>query len=378
MFLERKKCDYYIRGAYGPGNLGDDVLMLTMIKILKKRNKKTIVSVNNIKSAKKMIDNIDFVDFDTLIDSKITFLGGGGQFFSFPQKNKFKKIFTILKNGKKSNNFMKKSIFKLFKIPKFSYEHLVGIGLGIGPFENDENNIIHNHTKKTLSKSIFLSVRDSESLSILKEMNINQSRMDTDLSFFSEAWIDEESLDDKNADTKKNKISLIIREWSFEGKGKQIENSFEKTIAFLKSKNYEVQLVSLYKEKDISIINKYNKEKWLIWDPNDYSIKDFFNKLKQTTDIVVSVRAHGVLLSSIIGIPSISVVIEPKLKNIAELLPNSVSVLDNLDDLALLEKTLISINNDPFILQKLKKDVAIQKEKAKKMIIDLEEVLNEY
>lgn len=378
MFLERKKCDYYIRGAYGPGNLGDDVLMLTMIKILEKKNKKIIVSVNNIQTAKKMISNVDFVDFDTLIDSKITFLGGGGQFFSFPQKNKFQKIFTIIKNAKKSNNFIKKIIFKIFKIPKFSYEHLVGIGLGIGPFENDENNIIYNHTKRTLNKSIFLSVRDNESLSLLKEMNINQSRMDTDLSFFSEAWIDENTLDNKNENTKKNKISLIIRAWPFEGKGKDIENSFEKTIAFLKSKNYKVQLVSLYKEKDISVINKYNKEEWLIWNPNDYSIKDFFNKLKQTTDIVISVRAHGVLLSSIVGIPSISIIIEPKLKNIAELLPNSVSVLDNLDDLALLEKTLISINKDPLILEKLKNDVAIQKAKAKKMIINLEEVLNEY
>ena len=39
MFLKRKACDYYIRGAYGPGNLGDDILMLVMINVLNKKNK---------------------------------------------------------------------------------------------------------------------------------------------------------------------------------------------------------------------------------------------------------------------------------------------------------------------------------------------------
>jgi polysaccharide pyruvyl transferase WcaK-like protein len=378
MFLKRKACDYYIRGAYGPGNLGDDILMLVMINILNKKNKSIIVSVNDTKTARKLVDNVEFVDFDTLIESKITFLGGGGQFFSFPEKNKLQKIIRISRNVIKSNNLIKKVIFKILKIQKFSYEYLVGIGLGIGPFQSDNNNIIYNNTKRILSKSIFLSVRDNESLSLLKKMDIKQSRMDTDLSFFTEAWVDKDILSITSDGSKKNKISLVIRAWPFEGKGKEIENSFEKTIAFLKNKNYDVQLVSLYKEKDKSVIDKYNKEKWLIWDPNNYSINDFFKELKKSTDIVISVRAHGVLLSSIIGIPSISVIIEPKLKNIAELLPNSVSVINDFNNLALLEEKIIAITEDTEILVKLESDVNIQKQNANEMIRKLEEILNDY
>nr|ELR9651707.1 polysaccharide pyruvyl transferase family protein [Escherichia coli] len=40
-----KKNKIYIRGAYGPGNIGDDVLMLSVINIVKKVVPEKFISV---------------------------------------------------------------------------------------------------------------------------------------------------------------------------------------------------------------------------------------------------------------------------------------------------------------------------------------------
>ena len=100
-----RKTKVYLRGAYGPGNLGDDVLLLCMIKILKKMFKgdEIAVSVNDTKVAKLLDNDVNWVPINSPVFSDIAILGGGGQFFSFKNsEDDVKNPLKFLKDKKKS------------------------------------------------------------------------------------------------------------------------------------------------------------------------------------------------------------------------------------------------------------------------------------
>ena len=60
----------------------------------------------------------------------------------------------------------------------------------------------------------------------------------------------------------------------------------------------------------------------LIWNPESYTVSEFILKLR-LCDVVVSSRAHGVLLPTMAYIPTIAVEIEQKLKAVHQMMPLS-------------------------------------------------------
>ena len=101
-----------------------------------------------------------------------------------------------------------------------------------------------------------------------------------------------------------------------------------------KNPQYDYIYISLYKNYDFNIINKLNKKNNLIWDPVSYTINEFITELKKC-DVIVSTRAHGVLLPTMAYIPSIAVEIEPKLLAVHQMMPLSTQLLnrDRFNDL---------------------------------------------
>ncbi|MFD2883351.1 hypothetical protein ACFS4T_13000 [Pseudomonas lini] len=76
----------------------------------------------------------------------------------------------------------------------------------------------------------------------------------------------------------------------------------------------KVRLVSLYKERDQHLIDKHHTFEWLCWDAAVDTPETFMAKLIVESDVIISARAHGVLLPASLGYPTIAVEIENKLK----------------------------------------------------------------
>jgi polysaccharide pyruvyl transferase WcaK-like protein len=123
----------------------------------------------------------------------------------------------------------------------------------------------------------------------------------------------------KKTDSKKHvkkRICVILRDWNYN------DNYHVRNIL----KNID-QIISLYHFTYVSLdssdhyyINNVGKIK--VYNPSKEGIHQIIHTIKNH-DMIITSRAHGAYLGSIMNIPSICINIEPKLKNVHETLSNS-------------------------------------------------------
>jgi len=377
-----KRTKVYLRGAYGPGNLGDDVLLLCMLKILKKMFKanEIAVSVNNIKVAKLFDKEVKWIPINSPVFSDIAILGGGGQFFSFKGPK-------YIKHQKKGAlNFLIKKFKEGYTIVDlilgFSLRKIYGIGykskklatfcIGVGPFENGYDSE-YNRALKVFKKADFISVRDLKSKMQVTAMCDKTPSQFVDITLNRELWYDgkQDFLKQKSINNKPV-IGIVIRDWRLNDSGFQIINElleFERH-----NPNYDCVYISFNKKYDKKIINKLDGRRVLIWDPEIYTVNKFIRKLK-LCDVVVSSRAHGVLLPTMAYIPTIAVEIEPKLKAVHQMMPLSTKLIqaDNLHKLNEMIELCLGYNQD--FIKRVDDDLMRNSLIAKDSIVKLEKWL---
>ena len=126
----------------------------------------------------------------------------------------------------------------------------------------------------------------------------------------------------------------------------------------------------------MNVINKLEGRKTIIWDPIEFTTNSFIAKIKETCNVIVSTRAHGVLLSTMAYIPSIAVEIEPKLEAVQKMMPLSVQLVknDKLDDLSTYIDSALNYQESDFI-RKVDDDLNNNSTIAKESILRLKEWL---
>lgn len=370
-----RKSKIYLRGAYGPGNLGDDVLLFCMLKILKPlvKENEISVSVKNLKLAKSINNNVVWVPLNSPVFSDLTILGGGGQFFSFKTNN--------LKQNKKQNplKFLKNKFREGYTIVDlivgYSLRRFFGIGfktkklalfcVGVGPFENGTDNE-YFRAYSLLKKANFISVRDVDSQLEVQNMFGFKSHLFVDITLNRDLWYDSKNDYLKKHDiNEKPLVGIILRDWKLNSSGFE---TMRKLLDFeQQNPQYEYVYISLYKEYDRKIINKLNKRNNLIWDPISFTINEFITKLKKC-DVIVSTRAHGVLLPTMAYIPSIAVEIEPKLLAVHRMMPLSTQLLSNDRFNDLNKKIQLCLNYNDSFIKNVNEDLANNSLLAKESI----------
>ena len=79
--------DVFLKGSYGPSNIGDDILMISCANIIKKAvpSDRIAIGIEDIFLAKKLLPDVSFIEHraDRNISARSLIYGGGGQFFSF-------------------------------------------------------------------------------------------------------------------------------------------------------------------------------------------------------------------------------------------------------------------------------------------------------
>ncbi len=345
----------YLRGAYGPGNFGDDLLMISMLNFLDSfiQKENITVSIENPTFISKSYPNVKTAPINAPVFSKIAILGGGGQFFAFKGKRNrpastsfFKRLISLFNSGYlMSDLFFGFILRKLYGLG-YKAEYYSWFCIGFGPFYSDFTNERLKMVSTNPNNLVF--VRDHKSGKVMKKQLGHIPEVFSDISFSSQYWLCDSVFKVKRNYSKNTKkcVGVVIRQWEFEN---SVVDLVDDVIRFTKENSeYDYIYILLDKRKDIGLIEKYGLENYLIWDINNFSISEFCKILKENVDLIVSSRAHGVLVPTICHIPCISLEIEPKLKAVHDLLPNSTWLIseNNFTELKKNIEYILSISNE--------------------------------
>jgi len=112
-------------------------------------------------------------------------------------------------------------------------------------------------------------------------------------------------------------VAVVIRQWNHFGESYLLP--LFHAVEQLRSRGIKVTFVSFQPSADSKVIGflREKGEEVLQWVPVRQTIKGFMRSLGKHS-LIVSARAHGAMLSSIMGIPCVCIEIEPKLRLIGE------------------------------------------------------------
>ncbi|KPV91527.1 Polysaccharide pyruvyl transferase [Pseudoalteromonas sp. P1-30] len=288
------KYDFVIKGAYGTGNFGDDALFDVVFNQLPPNSKVAVIARNAsyLKDGYPMLDVYHPNDVAS-INCSVFIYGGGTQFYLFPTSDSF--IFKVKYHLKNPKNLINKILRRGLEI---SYDKKIGLGLGLGPFYT-KNSSKFKKIINDLKSFDELYVRDTKSYDFCKNNKVKNVKINTDLCFLKKL-------------TKLNsseKSAVILRDWIHDEGGRKHFPAIKEYL--IKNKN-NTDLVLFANDSEWVNFAKLNNINLVKWEPKVYSSKSFIEKLSQYK-FFISSRFHGVVYGTLLGIPAISIEIEPKL-----------------------------------------------------------------
>lgn len=316
-----------LKGYYGFGNLGDDILMLVSYKLAQKLfpAHEIILCSNNYHSSYisdflgesvTIVKDHDNLNADWIIN------GGGGVYFDF-KKGKLK-YYLLNKLIHIIGFYSFRNIYLAFRKLKgnqgLTSVYQLGWGIGIGSYTASSQKFFADVV--SLSRYDFLLLRDQESLRQIKKHKFKfPAYLATDIAFLYDYWRDEEFI--KNDSTRQ--IGFILRDWEYES------NAYLETFALvanqLKHEGYHIHFFSFDQAADQYCKKRFSNEfPFHEWSPSTGRLNSYLQNLANC-NLVVTSRAHGAILSACLGVPSVCIGIEPKLEKIARMLKNSASLI---------------------------------------------------
>lgn len=310
-----------VKGAYGEANFGDDALMCTIENFFLTNDLSLNVDFCGSSSdyCQRLLRKSGYLDVNenkkTAAD--VLIYGGGTQFFLF-NSNKggfYLKFFWKLLT-ENPGLLMRKVRSKFSRKQPVPAKKSVGLGLGLGPF-NPENDRIE-YVKSLVKQMDMLFVRDATSLSYCKDWGYNDVNEGADICFsrflnYNKAVRSNGT--DVHIEQRRKKIGVIVRDWHYENGG----NGYQKTLLEMieeqkENSKYEFTFIIFSALRDVNwkkIVSERNYP-CLEWDPFNSQIDDFMDTLNGF-DGFITARYHGGVFASVLDKPAICIAIEPKL-----------------------------------------------------------------
>lgn len=344
--LKIKKVAWF--GAYGNGNLGDDLIFYSLKRLLKRNNFDISLSIRDLNKAKNYGVPIfqkgeQFYDFTRYLKiikrSNAVFLGGGGLLeYYYPSKQAFRMIMIYL---------CPLMVARIFNKPTFV------LGIGVNK-ELIKNKLVKFVYKQVLSECEIIITRDEKSKQGLLENGVKCkiiSSYDPVLSL---------KLKSNKSKTSKRKIGLLLWPYflwphfyenasSIDPKKEENHNNFVDKINLLVKtlgKNYELHFLTfhfsdtlLYKELDLNHSPKAE-------------LVSYIRKVS-SMDLIISMRYHGQITSFLTLTPVIAISVQQKMDAIMknyefEYLNNNVNdfsvdkIIDQINSILINEEYLIN------------------------------------
>lgn len=353
-----------IRGYYGAGNFGDDILALVAHASVTQFIASDCVAVECLSNGylRDLLGGAQLVPRAMPDRDDVVILGGGGLFYDFSGGNRAARIAEIALPTVGARTFG--AAYNLLKRVKGRTErpwgkYNIAYGLGIGPYAAGSRNRLL--AAGILSHFSGIAVRDAVSYRICEEWGLSdRTEQFTDIAFLDRFWKPALASPARSGD----RIAIVVRDW----KHAPTRNSYVASLVHasrqLRARGLTVTIVSFDDLADRSVVAQFDERfERLTWLPSRYTLSDFASRLAQH-DVIVSARAHGAILGACLGVPSICVAIEPKLTNVASMLANSASVWEPPFDAALLLDLLGSMLRNADSRSQLDADLARNRKAA--------------
>lgn len=319
----------YLKGAYGPSNIGDDLLLHVTLDLVARAFPQANIYTTfrgDLAVAKVIYNQVEHITKNELVKQKFDLIihGGGGQFFSFADsKNNqnfdplpiriFKRLFS--KKGRKRLMGGLRSFFDAKRSYALIPGKRIGIGMGVGPFVPGSRR--ETEAKAVLDQMSFITVREEKSLQEYDRMISNQNAyLKSDLSLYKSCWITEKKLSNLRAikgSEGKKVIAICMRSWHQPDLQKDIIQSLKSFIENAQALGFEVTLLSVCNDTDPYWLPEFSDLNVLTYEPAKEGITAYLEELKKNISVIVSARAHVTILASQVGIPVITVPLERKL-----------------------------------------------------------------
>lgn len=374
-----KSSKAYIRGAYGPGNLGDDILMLCCINILKQRyaEQDIAVGVDNPQVARSLLPKIQWLHIKQPVKAELVVLGGGGQFFSFvpPEKSTpslGEKLAKLTRRISIQTDLVS-TLQRLYVGARggvdkiYFHKRLAAFCIGLGPFDGGGQQ--QARAVEVINRCDYVSVRDGTSQKHCQSFGKQDVKVYTDPSLLSHLWVDKEKIKIASQ-IDKPCLSLVLRDWPHDARGQAFTESLVRSADVLAARGERVRFVSLYKERDQHLIDRYNQHEWLCWDATEDSVEGFMEKFIGESEVIISSRAHGVLLPASLGYPTIAVEIENKLRKVHEMLPKGTLLVSQPDHEIIIQALSQFRQNKEQMVEHLKIEIADRAALVEKSVDD--------
>lgn len=294
--------DILILGYYGFKNSGDDALLLSVIKELRKQKndiKLTVLS-NDPEETQKNYGvpavkryNI-FSILKNIITSKMLLVGGG----------------TLIQDGTSTKSLM----YYLFviRLALLLGKKVMLYANGIGPLKKENYNI----TKRILNKVNVITLRESMSAEELKNIGVTKPRtvITADSAFNLEFKVENKI----PAQIENDYVCVSVR--NYRNMSEDFENIIADTCNYI-AKNYSCTpvLIPFQKTKDMGICQRIKekiKYKSILFD-TDCSIEELFDLFSHAR-MCIGMRLHSLIYASICTVPSVGIVYDPKIEGFME------------------------------------------------------------
>lgn len=308
-----------IYGAYGEGNIGDDLLLDTIITWLKKKSLKSevLISANEKEYLEKLYPQQKIISKikTQYANPDLFVLGGGTQFFSFKnsQNKKSNKLSTASRIFRNNPSLVFDILRSKIKEKK-SKKHKIALGVGLGPFEEANSDRI---VKEKLGDFDMVYCRDQFSFDICKKHQIN-SELVADICF-SDYFRRKYPFRHVRNINNKPQVGVILRDWKHNAIGEVINNKIIKWIDD-NNETYNISIFLFSYIKDQEIRNRLAQNEFAevnVWNPNKNNFYEFLENFSKM-DALITSRFHAGVFGANFEIPTICLGIDPKLYYLKE------------------------------------------------------------
>jgi polysaccharide pyruvyl transferase CsaB len=308
-FLEMIKNDILLSGYYGFKNTGDEAILSSILDALKKIEpelKIKILSVNPSLTEKEhntpSVHRYRKEMFQALLESRMLISGGGG----------------LLQDSTSIRSPL--YYLAMVLLAKLTGKKVMFYAQGIGPLKTFIGRLL---TSCIANMVDFITVRDEKSAQILKDLGVSKPTVEitTDPVFAMEPASEHDILNVftvENIPFEGNRwIGLSVRDWN---SSVDYLNIISRVIDKMAEKFFlKVLLIPMHYPDDLVVSRKIkNIMKSSVYIVScEYSPRILMGILGKM-NILIAMRLHAVIMSSVMGVPSLPLAYDPKIANISE------------------------------------------------------------